>query len=337
MLTYISRRLLQSIAILFGLSIFFFFLLHLSPGGPCDAFSAAGAGQAAAARYHGCVVRLGLNDPLPGQYVKWLTHLLRGDFGVSTVDGIPVWDEISTRIPATLLLAGISYIITELIAIPLGIFAALRRYSFFDSLFTVLSYIGLSMPSFWLSGLLIVFFSVQLGWLPAGGIVGDTTSIPAFNADGYWPYVFHHPWHATSDFLQHLFLPATVLTILGVAVDSRFMRASLLDVINQDYIRTARAKGLNRRTVVLKHALRNALLPIITNIALALPGLLGGAIIVETIFGWPGIGLLTTQALSSKNYPILQTLLMIGALGVLLGNLLGDIVYALVDPRIRYD
>ena len=337
MLTYVYRRLIQSAIILFGLSLFFFFLLHLSPGGPCDALATAGAGQGALERYHSCVVRLGLNDPLWGQYVKWITHLLRGDFGVSIADGRPVWDTISTRIPATLLLAGISYFVQELIALPLGIFAALRRYSFFDSVFTVISYIGLSMPSFWLSGLVVLAFAVGLGWLPAGGIVGDTANIPSFNGTGYWSYFVHHPLHAGSDFLQHLILPACVLAFLGIAVDSRFMRASMLEVVNQDFIRTARAKGLNRRSVIFKHALRNALLPIITNVALALPGLLGGAIIVETIFGWPGMGQLTTQALADKNYPILQTLLMLGALGVLVGNLLGDLTYAWVDPRIRYD
>jgi ABC-type dipeptide/oligopeptide/nickel transport system permease component len=337
MLDYIIRRLIQSVAILFGLSIFFFFLLHLSPGGPCDALATVGASQTQLERYHSCVERLGLNDPLPAQYFKWVTHVVHGDFGVSILDGTPVWDEIAARIPATLLLAGIAYIVTELIAIPLGIFAALRRYTFFDSVFTVVSYVGLSMPAFWLSGLLIVLFAITLGWLPAGGIVGDTASIPTFNGPGYWSYFIHHPWHAGTDFLQHLILPATVLAVLGIAVDSRFMRASMLEVIHQDYIRTARAKGLAGRTVIMKHALRNALLPIITNVALAIPALFGGAIIVETIFGWPGMGLLTIQALQSKNYPVLQTLLLIGALGVLVGNLLGDLAYAWVDPRIRYD
>ena len=337
MLTYITRRVYQTVVIMFGLSIFFFFLLHLSPGGPCDAFATAGAGQQQLVRYQACVERLGLNDPLPAQYVKWLSHVLRGDFGVSILDGTPVWDAISARIPATLLLTGIAYLVQELIAIPLGIFAALRRYSLFDSIFTVISYTSLSMPSFWLSGLLILIFAITLGWLPAGGIVGDTVNIPSFNGPGYWAYVGQHPWHAASDFLQHLILPATVLSFLGLATDSRFMRASMLEVISQDYIRTARAKGLSRRIVIFKHALRNALLPIITNVALSVPGLLGGAVITETIFGWPGLGQLTTQALFGKNYPVLQTLLLIGALGVLVGNLLADLTYAWVDPRIRYD
>jgi peptide/nickel transport system permease protein len=337
LVTFLGRRLLQSGIIMFGLSIFFFALLHLSPGGPCDAFASAGAGEAALSRYHSCAVRLHLNEPIIRQYVTWLANVAHLDFGISQIDGTSVLGTVSDRIPATLLLAGIAYIVQELIAIPLGIFAALRRYSFFDSFFTVLSYIGLSMPSFWLAGILIIVFAVSLGWMPVGGIVGDTTNIPSFNGSGYWSYFLHNPWHAGTDFLQHLILPGAVLAIVGVAGDSRFMRASMLEVINQDFIRTARAKGLNRRTVVFKHALRNALLPIITNVALTVPSLFGGAIITETIFGWPGMGQLFTQSLAAKNYPVLQALLMIGALGVLVGNLLGDLTYAWVDPRIRYD
>jgi peptide/nickel transport system permease protein len=337
MLTYIARRLLQSVVILIGLSLVFFFLLHASPGGPCDAFSAAGQSSAVVARYHACVVRLGLNDPLPGQYLKWAGNLLRGNLGVSNQNGIPVWDAVSARIPATLLLGAISYLITELIAIPLGIYAALRRYTVFDSLFTVLSYIGLSMPSFFLASLLVVTFAVALNWFPAGGIVGDTANIPTFNGPGYWDYFSHHPWHAGGDFLQHLFLPCLAYVILGLAVDSRFMRASMLEVLNQDYIRTARAKGLTARVVVLKHASRNALLPIVTNVALAIPAIFGGTIIIESIFGWPGLGLLFYNSLQGKDYPIILSLLMIGSLLILLGNLLGDLMYAWVDPRIRYD
>jgi len=337
MLTFIARRLVQTAIIMVGLSFFFFVLLHIAPGGPCDALSAAGATQGQIERYHGCIVRLGLNDPIPTQYATWVSHVVRGDFGISIGDGQSVGQEILTRMPATLLLAGISYLFQELVAIPLGIFAALRRYSFFDSLFTVCSYIGLSMPTFWLSGIMILIFAIILGWFPAGGIVGDTANIPTFNGDGYWSYLLHHPWHAGTDFFSHLILPALVLAIVGIAGDSRFMRASMIEVVNQDYIRTARAKGLTPRVVILKHALRNALMPIVTNIALALPGLFGGAIITETIFGWPGMGQLFSRALGGNDYPVLQALLMIGAVGVLLGNLLGDLAYAVIDPRIRYD
>jgi peptide/nickel transport system permease protein len=335
--TYIGRRLLQTLFILFGLSIFFFVLLHVSPGGPCNSLQTVGATIAQQQRYHACREHLGLDQPIVVQYLKWAGNVLHGDFGQSIGEGRPVSDEIVERIPATLLLGGVAYLVAEMIAIPLGIFAALRRYSFFDSLFTVGSYIGLSMPTFWLSGLLILIFAVWLGWLPAGGIVGDTANIPTFNGPGYWSYFIHNPWHAGTDLLSHLILPAAVLAIVSIATDSRFMRASMLEVINQDYIRTARAKGLNRRTVVLKHALRNALLPIITNIAIALPALIGGAIITETIFGWPGMGRLYYTSLSQLDYPVLQALLMISAIGILLGNLLGDLTYAWVDPRIRYD
>lgn len=337
MLTYVTRRLIQSVVILFGLSIVFFWLLHVSPGGPCDSFSAAGSSPSVQERYQACVQRLGLNEPLPSQYVKWLSHAVRGDFGVSNQTGESVSGQIIARAPATLLLSGIAYLVTELIAIPLGIFAALRRYSFFDSLFTVGSYAGLALPTFWVAGLVISIFAVNLGLLPAGGIVGDTSTIPTFNGPGYWSYFFSHPWHAGTDLFGHLILPAAVLAITAIAIDSRFMRASMLEVIHQDYIRTARAKGLPPRTVVLKHAVRNALLPIITNVALAVPSLIGGAVITETIFGWPGMGLLFIDSLGAKNYPVIQALLMLGALGILVGNIAADITYALVDPRIRYD
>jgi len=281
-------------------------------------------------------VRYHLNESVPQQYLGWLSATVHLDFGEST-DGLPVFDNIVSRIPATLLLSGVSYIIAQCIGLPLGIFAALRRYSFFDSLFTVVSYVGISLPSFWLGAVFITFIAVNLGWLPTGKIVQDVSNIPDFNGPGYWDYFFHHFWHAASDLGTSLVLPASVLAILTIAGDSRFMRASMLEVINQDYIRTARAKGLSPRTVVLKHALRNALMPIVTNVALALPQLIGGAIITETIFAWPGIGQLFSHALGNQDYPTLQALLLISALGVLLGNLLGDIVYSLVDPRIKYN
>jgi peptide/nickel transport system permease protein len=335
--TFVARRLLQTLLILFGLSIFFFVLLHIAPGGPCNSLQTVGATVAQQQRYQGCIRHLGLDQPIIVQYFKWAGSVAHGDFGLSIGQGRPVSDEILERIPATLLLGGLSYLVAECIALPLGIFAALRRYSFFDTLFTVLSYIGLSMPSFWLSGIVILIFAVWAGWLPAGGIIGDTGNIPTFNGPGYWAYFGGHPWHTGLDLLRHLALPASVLAIIQVANDSRFMRASMLEVINQDYIRTARAKGLRRRTVVLKHALRNALLPIITNVAITLPSLISGAIITETIFGWPGIGKLFYTALNEQDYPLLQALLMISALGVLVGNLLGDLTYAWVDPRIRYD
>jgi peptide/nickel transport system permease protein len=337
MTTFIGRRLLQTLLIMLGLSVFFFVLLHVEPGGPCYSLQTVGATQAQLQRFQSCENHLGLNQPIIVQYFTWFGNIAHGDFGVSISQGIPVGNEILQRVPATLLLTGSAYLVAELIALPLGIFAALRRYSFFDSIFTVFSYIGISMPTFWLSGLLILAFAVGLGWLPAGGIVGDTANIPTFNGPGYWSYFFTHPWHAGTDLLSHLALPATVLAFIQIANDSRYMRASMLEVINQDYIRTARAKGLSRRSVVFKHALRNALLPVITNIAITVPGLVAGAIITETIFGWPGMGRLFYESLTQLDYPVLQALLMISALGVLLGNLLGDLTYAWVDPRIRYD
>src|SRR5579875_1815636 len=229
MLTFIIRRLVQALIILIGLSFFFFMLLHLVPGGPCQAFQSAGATQQQLQRYHACITRLGLNDPIPVQYAKWASHVVRLDFGVSIQNGESVGGEIASRIPATLILAGLAYFVSQLIALPLGIFAALRRYSFFDSLFTVASYIGISMPTFWLAGILILIIAIHFGVFPAGGIVGDTANIPTFNGPGYWSYFFSHPWHAGTDLLSHLALPATTLAIVTVATDSRYMRASMMD------------------------------------------------------------------------------------------------------------
>jgi peptide/nickel transport system permease protein len=335
MLAFISSRLLQSALILFGLSLFFFVLLRATPGGPCQQFE-GGGNPLLRQRLHSCQVTYNLDEPLPVQYLGWLAAVAHLDLGQGS-DGNAVLATIVNRAPATLLLSGISYLVAEMLALPLGIFAALRRYSFFDSLFTLFSYIGISMPSFWLAALAITFFAVKLGWVPTGKIVQDVATIPEFNGSGYWAYVAQHPWHALGDLLYSLILPAAVLAVLTVANDSRFMRASMLEVISQDYIRTARAKGLSPRLVIFKHALRNALMPIVTNVALALPQLIGGAIIVETIFAWPGMGQLFSHALANQDYATLQALLMMAAFGVLIGNLCGDLVYAWVDPRIRYD
>ncbi len=213
------------------------------PAAPARGICRSGRDKPAHARYHSCIVRYHLNESLPEPHIGgWLSATAHLDLGVGQ-DGYPVLQTIINRAPATLLLSGISYLIAELIGLPLGIFAALRRYSFFDSVFTVLSYVGISMPSFWLGALFITFFAVELGWLPTGKIVQDVNHIPDFNGPGYWNYVIHNPWHSFTDFGISLILPGAVLAILTIAGDSRFMRASMLEVINQDYIRTARAKG----------------------------------------------------------------------------------------------
>jgi peptide/nickel transport system permease protein len=228
-----------------------------------------------------------------------------------------------------------SYIVQQCIALPLGIYAALRQYTFFDQTFTLMSYVGLAMPTFWLGLILIFIFSVYLGWLPAGRV--EDVTLPVFWSHDWFVMLGQDPGLILGNLIKHLILPAFVLMVTGIAADSRYMRASMLEVIRQDYIRTARAKGLSPRVVVFKHAFRNALLPIITNIGLYLPALLGGAVITETIFSWGGIGFLYINSIQQSDYPVIQGISMIGALAVLLANLLTDLTYAWVDPRIRYD
>jgi len=330
--TYILRRLIQAVFILVGLSVVFFVILHITPGGPCAAFE--GGGIAAAAKQQACVNRLGLDRPLVTQYFSQMSVYLHGDLGQS-VSGDSVSAVIAQKLPATILLMGSSYIIQQMIALPLGVFTALKQYTFFDQAFTFLSYVGLSMPTFWLGLILIFVFAVQLNVLPAGRV--EDVTIPIFWSHSWFVMLQHQPGLILGDLLRHLLLPMTVLMVTGIAGDSRFMRGSMLEVIRQDYIRTARAKGLSPRVVIFKHAFRNALLPIITNIGLYLPALLGGAIITETIFSWGGLGWYYITAITSSDYPVIQALSMIGALAVLLANLLTDLAYAWVDPRIRYD
>jgi peptide/nickel transport system permease protein len=330
--TYILRRLLQAVFILVGLSVVFFVILHITPGGPCAAFE--GGGISAAAKQQACVTRLGLDRPLAAQYFSQMGVYLHGDLGQS-VSGDSVSAVIAQKLPATVLLMGSSYVIQQMIALPLGVFTALKQYTFFDQAFTFLSYVGLSMPTFWLGLILIFVFAVQFNVLPAGRV--EDVTIPIFWSHDWFVMLQHQPGLLLGDLLRHLLLPMTVLMVTGVAGDSRFMRSSMLEVIRQDYIRTARAKGLSPRVVIFKHAFRNALLPIITNIGLYLPALLGGAIITETVFSWGGLGYYYITAITSSDYPVIQALSMIGALAVLMANLLTDLAYAWIDPRIRYD
>jgi peptide/nickel transport system permease protein len=330
--TYIARRLLQAIIILFGLSVVFFVILHLTPGGPCSAYE--GGGIKAAAQVHACVLRLGLDKPLVVQYVNQMGLYLHGDLGQSNYGG-SVTGIIADKLPKTILLMGLSYLLQQLIALPLGIFAALRQYSFFDQVFTFFSYIGLSMPTFWLGLIMIFLFSVHFQWLPPSRV--EDVTLPVFWTHAWFVMVQHQPGVILGDLARHLVMPVFVLMFTGIATDSRFMRASMLEVIRQDYIRTAKAKGLSRRVIIFKHAFRNAVLPIITNIALYLPALVGGAIITETIFTWGGVGYLFITSVTSNDYAVVQAISMILALAVLVSNLLADLTYAWVDPRIKYD
>jgi len=224
----------------------------------------------------------------------------------------------------------------EIIALPVGIIAAIRRYSFFDQFITFFSYVGYSMPTFWLGLMLLLIFANQIPILPVAGVIDIRVAGAPFLTDNYNHWFWAHPIVGVLDIARHLILPAVTIAIVGIAGDSRFMRASMLDTIHQDFVRTARAKGMTERTVVLKHALRNALLPVVTNIALTLPGLFSGAVVTESIFSWPGMGQLFFQALNSYDYPLMMGILFVSAVLVVTFNFIADVAYALIDPRISY-
>jgi peptide/nickel transport system permease protein len=324
---FIVRRLAQSALVLFFISTLLFLLLHyLAPEGPCFTFLGIGADR--------CFDTLHLGDPLANQYLGWLSGYLHGKFGY-TETGQPVSAFLLQRLPATLLLVGVSYIFQQLLALPLGMYAAVRQYSLFDQLLTFLSYVGLSLPAFVLGLTLIYIFPVDLHVLAAART--SDASLPLFASSGWFAALWHNPTYVLGDLVQHLILPAVTLMAIGVAVDSRFMRAAMLEVVHQDYIRTARAKGLRRHSIIFKHALRNALLPVVTNMALYLPALAGSAIVVETVFTWDGIGYAFSYAVWQRDLAPIQAIVLFSAVVVVIANLLADLVYAWIDPRIRYE
>ena len=318
MLGYIGRRILQSIPTLILISALLFFGMQLIPGGPLAAFAfARGMSQAA-------------KDAIIHQWG------LTGTWGTSFFLHRPVREVILQRLPATLMLMVTGYLINQVIALPAGIVAAIRRYSFFDQALTFFSYVGYSMPTFWLGLMLLLIFAVFINVLPVAGVVDiRMTGAPFLTAD-YNAWFGQHPIQGLLDIGRHIILPATTIAIVGIAGDSRFMRASMLDAIHQDYIRTARAKGLSERTVVLKHALRNALLPVVTNIAIEMPLLFSGAVVTEAIYSWPGMGQAFFQALEAYDYPLLMGILTVLAVLIVGFNILVDVLYAYIDPRISY-
>jgi peptide/nickel transport system permease protein len=262
--------------------------------------------------------------------------LVHGDLGFGIQSGRPVTQIIAERIPATFILAGTALVLWVGIAILLGVYAAVHRYSLFDQLVTFFSYVFYSLPTFWLGLNLIFIFGVALRWLPTGGII-STRDWPPFGTPQYWTAFGLHPANAVVDIGRHLVMPVATLVAVNIAGDSRFVRASMLEVLGQDYVRTAKAKGLRQRVVIGKHAFRNAMLPVVTNVALEIPFLFSGAIVTETIFTWPGMGRLFIDAIGARDYFVIMGLLLVTSVITLFANLLADVVYAIVDPRIRYD
>lgn len=324
MLTYILKRVLLSIPLLIGITLISFVVIHLAPGEPIELATELSPKASAAAKQQ-LRQLYGLDKPIHVQYLNWLYRMVRLDFGRSfSPDGRPVVDKILERFPITILLNLLEMLLIIGVALPIGILSATRQYSLFDKLTTVAVFVGFAIPDFWLALLLMMLFGVQLGWLPISGL-------RSLNYE-YLPF-----WAQQWDLLSHIILPVLVAAFGGLAGFSRYMRQSMLEVVRQDYIRTARAKGLPERKVIYKHALRNALLPVVTILGLSVPALIGGSVIIETIFAIPGMGQLFVQSAYSRDYPVIMGILVIGATLTLLGNLLADISYCLVDPRIRVE
>jgi peptide/nickel transport system permease protein len=307
----------------------------------------------------------GLDQPVPIQYCRWLglcnpeaeglavlgptgwpnflpegisgasNGLLHGDFGFSINSGEPVGPRIARAALPTLILAGFALVIWVTVAVLVGVTAAVKRYSKFDSAATIFAYVGYAMPTFWLGIMLIYLFGAHLKILPVSGMTETRTS-PPFGSDAYWIYFARVPFDALIDLGRHLILPVFTLVVVNIAGDSRFVRASMLESLSQDYVRTAKAKGLPGRAVTFKHALRNALLPVVTNVGLEIPFLFTGAIVTESIFSWPGVGRLYIEGIRDFDYTILMGILFVTAIIVLAANLLADILYAVIDPRIKY-
>jgi peptide/nickel transport system permease protein len=362
---YIIRRCIQAIPVLFGISIVVYAILLAAPGGPTARF--ANNPRVTEADREKFKKAWGLDQPVPVQYCRWMgicnpdgeglgvfisengvpnflpavigggtNGILHGDFGISISTGESVSKMISRAFLPTLILAGTALILWLLLATLIGSYSAIRRYSFFDQASTVFAYVGYAMPTFWLGIMLIFIFSGPgLNILPAGGMT-ETRVSPPFGTDAYWQYFASNPLTAIADIGKHLLLPVVTLVVVNIAGDSRFIRASMLETLSQDYVRTAKAKGLRNRVVWFKHAFRNAMLPFVTNVGLEIPFLFAGAIVTETIFSWPGMGRLTIEATRNFDYPLLMGVLLITAVLVVMANLLADIAYAVVDPRIKY-
>jgi len=319
---YILKRLGLMLPMLLGITLVSFTVIHLAPGTPVDMQTTMNPKASLEAQKR-LIELYGLDKPLTVQYWDWIKRLAFLDFGLSfSPDRRPVWDKIKERIPVTLSLNLLSLIIILLVAIPIGVLAAVHPHSIFDRATTLLVFFGFAMPTFWLALLLIMFFGVYLDWVPISGLTSMNFSQFSF-------------WQKLQDLAAHVTLPVLVAAFGGLAGMSRYMRANMLEVIRQDYITTARAKGLPERVVIFKHALRNALLPVITILGLSVPGLIGGSVIFESIFAIPGMGQLFYGAVMARDYPLVMGELVIGAVLTLFGNLCADVGYALVDPRIR--
>lgn len=333
---YIFKRVLTLIPVLIGVSVLVFSFVRLIPGDPAVAMLGERATPDAIARVR---ENLGLDRPMYEQYLIYMGKVLHGDFGTSILRGDPVAQDILRRFPATVELALSAILIALVVALPAGIISATRRNSIFDNVSRLVALTGVSMPIFWLGLMLAWLFGVVLHWLPTGGPMTTELSMSYEPITGLvvLDSILAGNWPLLVDRLRHLILPAVALGTIPMAIIARMTRSSMLEVLGQDYIRTAHAKGLHERAVVTQHALKNALLPIITVVGLQVGRLLTGAILTETIFAWPGIGLWAYEAITARDYPIVQGVTLFVAVIFVTANLTVDVLYAAADPRIRYD
>ncbi|MBW4548577.1 MAG: ABC transporter permease [Symplocastrum torsivum CPER-KK1] len=332
---YIAKRLLNLLPVVLGITLLVFAFLHLIPGDP--AITMLGD-RATPQQVEALRERMGLNQPLPLQYFKFLWDLIRLDFGTSIITGVPIAEEIRIRWPATFELSVAAMLVASILGIPAGVLAAVRKNSFVDNLTMSGSLLGVSLPVYWLGLLLIYFFAINLNWLPPSGRLSIDAGFAFKPITGFYVLdaLLRFDFKALQDVLKHLILPALTLSTIPLAILARITRSAMLEVLSQDYIRTARAKGLLERWVIFKHALKNALLPVVTIIGLQFGTLLGGAILTETIFSWPGIGSWIYEGILNRDYPVVQGGVVFVAVAFVLINLIVDLSYAFLDPRIQY-
>jgi peptide/nickel transport system permease protein len=312
---FLVRRLLGAIPLLFGVAVLSFLFMQLAPGTPDELYarnSRMSQAQLDAIRHN-----MGLDKPAYVQFWLWLRNLLQGDLGTSYSQYRPVWDVIWGVFPNTVYLVMTGLTLSLIVALTFGVLAAVRPYGIFDNITSFLSYFGLAMPVFWFGLMLQILFAVKLGWLPSA-------NMHSAQGGGIW------------DLGKHLILPAFTIAIGSIASWSRYVRSSTLEALHQDYVRTARAKGVREQAVILGHVLRNALIPFVTVVSIDIPLYLTGAVLTETVFSWPGMGRLFYDALTKRDYPVLMGILILGAVLIILGNLIADLIYGLIDPRIKY-
>ncbi len=334
MTRYFVRRVLETIPVLIGASIIVFLLIHLIPGGPEAALLGERMSDENVARIR---ENLGLDKPLYEQYFIYVGKLLQGDMGHSIAGNIPIAGELKQRFPATMELAIYALVLAVIVAIPLGVVSAVKRGSWIDTFTMIGSLIGISMPIFWLGLLLLWIFGVQLGWLPFIGRLSTNVEIETITGLHTIDAILTGNWSALGDAAKHLILPALTLSTIPIAIIARITRSAMLEVLHMDYIRTARAKGLQESVVIRRHALRNALLPVVTIVGLQFGSLLAGAVLTETIFSWPGIGRWLFNSIVGRDYPIVQSVTLAITMIFVVVNLLVDLSYAWLNPRIRYE